>query len=54
MTPTPTNDNREPLSPFGQLLVSTMRSCEGRSCEVLDRVLTARVRAWADEQEQAQ
>lgn len=39
------------MSPFGKLLFDTAKACEGRSCEVLDQVLTAKVRAWADQQD---
>jgi hypothetical protein len=38
------------MSPFGQLLFETAKACEGRSAVVLDRVLTAKVRAYADQQ----
>lgn len=38
------------MTEFGQLLLETARACQGRSCVVLDRVLTAKVRAWADDQ----
>jgi hypothetical protein len=40
-----------PMSEFGALLFQTAKACEGRPCAVLDRVLTAKVRAWAEDQE---
>lgn len=42
---------RDPMTPFAALLVDTMRSCEGRSASALHGVLTAKVRAWAEEQQ---
>lgn len=39
-----------PQTSFGELLFQTAFACRDRSCVVLDRVLTAKVRAWADDE----
>lgn len=38
------------MSEFGAMLFATAYACRDKSAFTLDRVLTAKVRAWADDQ----